>query len=63
MYSHRVNGNAAIDGRGERNRKRLRSTELIHGVSQKTNPCLNNFVNFIPDQRPSHSGAQKWGQW
>jgi len=25
-----VNGNASIDGRGERNRKKLRSTDLVN---------------------------------
>jgi len=39
-YIHkRANGNAAIDGKGERNQKRLRSTALDHGTVKRCNDC------------------------
>ena len=39
-YIHkRVNGNAAIDGRGERNQKWLRSSSLDHGTINRCNYC------------------------
>jgi len=43
----RVNGNAAIDGRSERNRKRLRSTGLEPQFCNHSFPCFIRFGVFI----------------